>query len=196
MSDDMLVFDPQEADKQTWEVKRYWEGIHDEAEFEIHHMGFPRLQRPTYTCPALDPKALSQMSLVQYAETHLRYVGWMNFAENNLAYVKSMLIGVKRQMEEVLNLMKIKAATTKNPNTGKPFSIDDRKVIAESSPRYIELLRERTKLESMKELVESQFSGLKETAATISRHIELKKLEIESMRTNHNMPGRGMYNQP
>lgn len=196
MSDDAPDLNQNEVDRQTWELKKYWEGTHDEAEFEVHHMGFPRIQRPNYTCPTLDPKALSQMNLVQYAETHLRYVGWMNYAENNLAYVKSMLVGVKRQMEELSNRLKVTYATTKNPSTGRPFSVDDRKLLADSNPRYVELLRERTKLESMKELSESQFSALEKTAAVISRHIELRKMDIESMRTGNNMPSRGMYVQP
>jgi len=196
MPDDAPTLSQQEVDRQTWELTKYWEGTHDEAEFEVHHMGFPRLQRPAYTCPTLDPKALSQMNLVQYAETHLRYVGWMNYAENNLAYVKSMLVGVKRQMEELSNRLKVTYATTKNPNTGRPFSVDDRKLFADSNPRYVELVRERTKLESMRDLSESQYLALKETAAVISRHIELRKMDIESMRTGNNMPSRGMYVQP
>jgi hypothetical protein len=194
MSEEAPNLNPHEVDRQTWELKKYWEGTHDEAEFELHHIGFVRIPRPSYTCPPIDPKALSQMNLVQYAETHLRYVAWMNYAENTLAYAKSMLIGVKRQMEELSNRLRITYATTKNPNTGKPFGVDDRKLLAESNPRYVELLRERTKLESMKELAESQFSSLSGTAAVISRHIELRKMDIESMRTGNNMPGRGMHN--
>lgn len=195
MSEDGPVLSPEDVDRQTWELKKYWEGTHDEAELELHHIGFPRLPRPNFTCPTLDPKALSQMNLVEYAETHLRYVAWMNYAENTVAYVKSMLVGVKRQMEELSNRLKVTYATTKNPNTGRPFSVDDRKLLAESNPRYVELLRERTKLESMKELSESQFSALSGTAAVISRHIELRKLDLEHMRGNSNMPGRGMYHQ-
>lgn len=188
-------YDPQQIADQTKNLSQYWSGIHDEAEFELNHIGFPRLPKPMFTCPPLDPKALSSMDLVQYGEAHMRYVAWLNYAENTLSYVKSMLIGVKRQMDELHTRLRITYRQSANPKTGKPFSVDDSKIFADNNPRYIELLRERTKLESMKELMESQAGSYKESANVISRHIELRKMDIERQGIGHNVPGRGMYNQ-
>lgn len=193
MSEDLRELNQAELDSYTKRLSQYWEGIHDEAEFEVRHMGFARVSKPNFTMPSLDPKALTNMDLVAYAETHIRFQAWLNYAENTLAYVKSMLIGVKRQMDELANQLKVVYATTKNPMTGRVFSVDDRKLYAENNPRYIELLRDRTKLESMRELTESQFNSLSRDAALISRHIEIRKMDIEAHQRQNNMPGRGMY---
>lgn len=188
--------DAQRIDDDVRKLAQYWEGTHDEAEFEITHMGFNRLPRPQFTCPPLDPKALSTMNLVEYGEAHMRYVAWLNYAENTLSYVKSMLMGIKRQMDELHNRLRIEYSKVTNSHTGKPLSIDDRKLMAESNPRYLELLRERTKLESMKELMDSHASACKESANVISRHIELRKMDIERQGIGNNLPGRGMYQLP
>jgi|SRR5688572_6973676 len=195
MSEDLQDYNPERVNNEVVELSKYWSGVHDEAEFELFHMGFPRMPKPQFTCPPLDPKALSNMDLVAYGEAHMRYVAWLNYAENTLAYVKSMLVGVKRQMDELHTRLKISFGNTKNPHTGRVFSIDDRKTLAENNPRYVELLRERTKLESMKELMESHAHSYKESASVISRHIELRKLDIERQGVGNNLPGRGMYAQ-
>lgn len=184
-----------DVDQRTHQLAKFWEGIHDEAEKELRYIGFERLTQPNFTAPVIDPKALSSMPLVQYAEVHLRYQAWVGYTENTLAYIKSMLIGVKRQMDEIRNDLLIHYGKTLNPNTSKPYSVDDRKVLAESHPRYIELLRDRTKLESQKELTESYLTAFSGTAAVISRHIELRKLDMDAQRVNNNMAGRGMYPQ-
>src|SRR5690606_31787204 len=94
-------FDPARIDAETRALAQFWDRVHDEAEYEITCMGFGRMQQPGFTCPAIDPKALSNMDLIQYGEMHMRYVAWLNYSENTLAYVKSMLIGIKRQMDEL-----------------------------------------------------------------------------------------------
>jgi hypothetical protein len=195
MNDIQYANQHNDIDNRTRQLAQYWEGIHDEAEGELTHLGFVRLPKPGFTAPPIDPKALATMNLVQYAEVHLRYQAWVGYSENTLAYIKSMLIGVKRQMEEIRNDLVLHWGKQINPVTSKPFSADDRKSLAESNPRYLELLRDRTKLESQKELTESYLSAFSGTAAVISRHIELRKLDIDAQRANNNMPGRGMYSQ-
>lgn len=188
-------YNPGQVNDETQRLAGFWDKVHDEAEFEIHHMGFPRLPQPQFTCPPLDPKALSNMDLIQYGETHMRYVAWLNYSENVLAYVKSMLIGVKRQIDELHTRLKVSFRQTKNPETNRPFSADDARSLAEENPRYLELLRDQTKLESMKLLMESHVDSYEKICSVISRHIELRKLDIERTGTGHNLPGRGMYGQ-
>lgn len=186
-------YNPHAIDDETKRLSNYWNGVHDEAEFEISNLGFPRMQQPGFTCPPIDPKALSNMDLIQYGEAHMRYVAWLNYSENTLAYIKSMLLGIKRQMDELHNRLRLEFRRTNNPETGRPFSVDDAKALAEQNPRYIELLRDRTKLESMKELMDSHAEAYGKITAVISRHIELRKLEIERQGTGNNIPGRAMY---
>jgi len=185
----------EEISNRSEELNKYWEGTHDEAEVELYYAGFTRLPKPEFSMPMLDPKALTNMNLSQYAETHIRFQAWLNYAENTLAYTQSMLIGVKRQINQLVAQLKTLYASTRNPATGKPYSLDDRKLMAENNLRYVELLRNQTKLECMKTLAESQVTGLSKSTALISRHVEIRKLEVESGRMAHNMPGRGMYPQ-
>lgn len=188
-------YDPQQIEAETKELAASWERIHDEATMELSHFGFGQLPQPAFTCPPLDPKALSNMDLVQYGETHMRYVAWLNYSENMLAYVKSMLLGSKRQMDELHTKLKVSFRQTKNPETGRVFSADDARALSEQNPRYLELLRETTKLESMKLIMDSHVESYNKICSVISRHIELRKMDLEKQGIGHNMPGRGMYAQ-
>jgi hypothetical protein len=156
-------------------------------------MGFQRLPKPEFTCPVLDPKQLTTADLSAYAELHARFQRWHNYAENTLSHVESMLVGVKRQIDQLQAQLKIMYASYKNPSTGKVYSIDDRKTLAENNPRYVELLMDQTRLQQMKIQMEAHVNGLSKSAALISRHIELRKLDLEGDRVGHNMPSRGLY---
>lgn len=183
----------EEVANQSETLAKFWEGTHDEAERELEIIGFKRIPQPVFTCPELDPKALTNMNLSAYAEVHIRFTAWLNYAENTLAYAQSMLVGVKRQISQLSAQLQVLYGGVKNPETGRPYSLDARKLMVENNPRYIELLRDQTKLESLKVLSESQVASLSKSAALVSRHIEIRKLEVDSQHRNHNMPGRGMY---
>ncbi len=173
------------------EFNAYWAKVHEEAEFELHHLGFQRLGRPRFTCPEIDPQALTNADLSEYSLMHARVVAWHNYAENTLAYCESMLISVRRQMEQLMPQLLIEYSKLNNPRTGRPYSVADRKALAENTPRYIELLRDKTKLEAQRELAESYAKGLGRNSALISRHIEIRKMDIESGRVTGNIPNRG-----
>lgn len=183
----------QDAYRQTEELARKWESLHEASEFELACLGFVHPPKPEFTCPVLDPKSLTTADLASYAEMHARFQRWHNYAEDTLARVKSMLIGIKRQIEQLEGSLRVMYADAKNPNTGKPYSIADRKDLAEQNPRYVELLLDETKLKQMEIQMEAHVNGLSKSTALISRHIELRKLDVEGDRINNNMPGRGMY---
>jgi hypothetical protein len=181
--------------QQTHDLADKWERVHDTAELELLHMGFPAIQRPNFTCPILDPEALTKADLNSYAEMHARFARWHTYAEYTFARIQSILLGIKRQIDQLQSQLKVYYADYKNPNTGRVYSIEDRKSLAENNPRYVELLLDQTKFEQMKVQMEPQVNGLSKASGLISRHIELRKLDIEAGRVNNNMPGRGMYPQ-
>jgi hypothetical protein len=189
------TYTEQEIYDQTNQLAKYWEGTHDEAEWEIGRMGFQRIRQPEFTCPVLNPQTLTTTNLGDYSQMHARFQRWHNYAENTLAYVKSMLVGNARQMKQLVAQLKILYAGYKNPVTGKPYSADDRQLFVENNPRYVELLRSQTKLEQMKIQMESYAEGLSKDAALVSRHIELRKMDMEGDHRGHNMPSRGLYQQ-
>jgi hypothetical protein len=179
----------------TQQLHDYW-NTYDQAALELNMLGFQRVQQPQYTLPLLDPQALTTMNLHQFAETHARYVGWHNYAENTLAIILATLVQIDREIKQLTGKLYIESAEIKNAATGKPYSLDDRKVWVEQNQRLVELARQRTHHEQQKILMESYTTGIGKWAALISRHIELRKLDIESARTGHNMPSRGMYPHP
>jgi hypothetical protein len=180
---------------QTEALAQKWESVNDQAETELFHLGFAPVTRPDFTCPILDPKALTNADLHSYAEMHARFQRWHNYAEYTMARCQSMLVGIKRQISQLESQLKVYYASYKNPETGKVYSLADRKDLVESNPRYVELLVDQTKFEQMKAQMEAQVNGLSKATGLISRHIELRKLDIEQDRVNNNMPGRGMYPQ-
>lgn len=178
---------------RTEELARKWEGVHDEAQLEVWHMGFTPIQKPDFTCPVLDPKALTTADLTSYAEMHARFQRWHNYAEYTLARAESILIGIKRQIDQLEAQLKVMYADYPNPHTGRPYSVSDRQSLVESNPRYVELLRDQTKFEQIKKQMEAYVNGLSKSTGLISRHIELRKLDMEGDRVGNNMPSRGMY---
>lgn len=188
-------YSDQDIYNKTHELAEQWEKVHDEAEKELYHLGFYRVAQPEFTCPILDPKSLTTADLASYTEMHARFQRWHNYAENTQSYVESILIGIKRQLKQLEAQLLLMYGSHKNPATGKPFSVDDRKIFVENNPRYVELLQDQTKFEQMHKQMESQVSNLSRSGALISRHIELRKLDVEGDRVGHNMPGRGMYNR-
>jgi hypothetical protein len=174
-------------------LSQYWEGTHEEASNELAIAGFRPMRAPDFTCPILDPQKLTSMDLSEYAVNHARFQAWHNYAESTLANINSVLIGVKRQMGQLIAQLRTEYSNVRNRATGKPYSVDDRKALVENTPRYIELLREQTKLEQQQKMMESYVQGLSKTAALISRHIELRKLDLEGGNRNNAMPSRGMY---
>ena len=183
----------QELMYQTQNLARQWERVGEEAETELHVLGFTSVPKPDFTCPVLDPKSLTTADLSAYAEMHARFARWHNYAEYTYARIQSILVGIKRQIDQLQSQLKVYYADYKNPNTGRPYSLEDRKSLADNNPRYIELLLEQTKYEQMKAQMEAQVNGLSKAAGLISRHIELRKLDLEGDRMNNNMPSRGMY---
>lgn len=193
--EESVPYDPaaqQTINDRAVTFNQYWATVHDDAEWELGALGFERLKKPRFTCPDLDPEALTSADLNQYSLMHGRVQAWHNYAENTLAYVESMLISVRRQMEQLLPQLLIEYSKVNNPRTGKAYSVADRKALAENTPRYIELLRDKTKLEAQQKLAESYAKGLGRNCALISRHIELRKLDIESGRVGGNIPNRGV----
>jgi hypothetical protein len=186
----------QDIHNETHRLAGEWEVIEQQAEFEVHHLGFPRIPKPEFTCPILDPKALTNADLSTYAEMHARFQRWHNYAEDTLAYAESTLVGIKRQLKQLEAQLKVMYAGYKNPQTGRVYNADDRKVLVENNPRYVELLKDQTKFEQIKLLMEPKVNGLSKSAGLVSRHIELRKLDLEGDRVGNNMPGRGMYNRP
>lgn len=172
---------------------QYWASVHDEASSMLVSWGITPVPKPEFTCPRIDPQALATADLQSYGVMHARVEAWYNYADYTLAWVKSSLICIKRQMEQLLTQLLIEYGKVKNPNTNKPYSVADRKALAENTPRYIELLRHRTYLEAQDELAESRAKAWGRDCALISRHIELRKLDIENGRVGGNIPNRGQH---
>lgn len=181
----------QEISARAEHFNQYWATVHPEAESELEALGITRVPRPNFTCPPIEPQSLATADLHSYGTMHARVEAWYNYSENILAFVKSSLICIRRQMEQLLTQLLIEYARATNPNTHKPYSVADRKALAENTPRYIELLRQRTYLEAQEEIAESRSKAWGRDCALISRHIELRKLDIENGRVGGNIPNRG-----
>lgn len=181
--------------QQTEMLARRWESVNDDASAEVYHMGFAPIQRPEFTCPILDPQMLTKADLHSYAETHARFLRWHGYAEYTFARIQSILLGIKRQISQLESQLKVYYADYKNPATGRTYSLDDRKNLAENNPRYVELLLDQTKFEEMKILMEPHVNSLSKSVALIGRHVELRKMDMENERLNSSLPSRGMYPQ-
>lgn len=157
----------------------------DQIEAELCFMGFKPLERPQIDCPVLTPDLLSTVDLKEYTIVFSKFNSWYNYAHNTLARLKAQLIGIEAEKGKLGRRLK-----SEYYKVDRSYTKEALNNVVESHPRIEELSLEAQKLEQWIVLTTSQSEGLERDLRTISRQIELIKLDIEKTRGDHNMPYR------
>ena len=177
---------PQEALSQYWDIMT---PVHQ----EMANMGFAPIPQPRYTYPTVDPKDLQRYNNTELGELLSRVTGWLNYAVDRLAYVKAGLIGINREMHQLMILLKQEVGIPKNPTTGKPMSLVDRTELAEQNARHQQLTKHKAILEAEEHLLNSKKASYGEDKFMVSRVISLRIDVNEADRAVHGLPHRGTY---
>jgi hypothetical protein len=130
----------------------------------------------------------------EYLKTNSRYLAWLNYLLPHLALVRGVLLEVSN---EKTNIGALYRQSTKEADTragrkkATKEEIDDAITL---DPRYIELTQIEQEMSQEKYLLEAKLEELERTLRVISRHVEVKKMDMEMNKVGLGLPQRHPYN--
>lgn len=156
------------------------------VEDRLTELGIPPAREPEYECPVIMPGTLATIRNEEYTSTYEKILGWYGYLTEKTAYAKSMVLQSKNEMTYIeLTLKQVLLEQKPKPSKDK---IEIR--IAED-PRYAQLQLICQKWEQLRDMLQARLETVEANLKTVSRQIEIRKLEQERGRTQNNMPYRG-----
>lgn len=174
------------------QLSQYWDTM-TPALSELEGMGFRPEPKPEYTYPTLGPRELSASSNADLGETLVRVNAWLSYAVDMKAYIKARLGGIDEELDQLMIYLLNEIGAPKNPETGKPYSKDDRLNKAKQNARHQQLTRHKAILEAEEYVLNSKISKYDRDWQTVSRQITLRQNLNESDRVTHGVGNRGNY---
>lgn len=147
---------------------------------------------PPFPLPEVTTTLMSEDSQ-EYLRVNAQYLAWLNFILPNLAYIKGCILELQNEKTHIEASYKEqqRIAGQGSKKIGKE-EIQDRITL---DPRYIELTQAEQECLQEKYFLDAKIEVLERTLRVISRHIEVKKIDMEINRVSPNIPSRfGMRN--
>lgn len=158
--------------------------------------GITPAPKPGFGCPEVTEDDLTTTDNTRYTTTYARLLAWFN-------YIAPLLAGVTGELLQVENALTYTEAAfrkrARELNTGKRPRAEGWITEAEIADAiildadYHELHVEKQRLAQMKSSLTAHTERVERSMRVVSRQIEIRKLEIEGNRTEHNMPGRNKF---
>lgn len=170
---------------QEEDVHKTWDTI-PEVEAELTRRGIGKRFEPEYECPFIEPGSLITLSSHDYSTLYEKLLGWYGYIAEILAWYKSEVLQSENEMKYV------EVVTKKNlMESGKKVTVVQMNLAVESNPRYIELKLINQKAAQLAAITQGRLNTIEANLKTVSRHIEIRRLEQEGNRTSSNIPNRG-----
>lgn len=154
--------------------------IMNEVRAQMAEIDLKPYPQPKTTPEPLDPEVIEGMSNRELERALASYNGYA-------AYLQTKLVEAQiRERAATINLKAVKASLRASlfkdrvPKT----EIDAHAV---TSPEYIAQEQEHLKHYAIKEILEAHYNAFSKQASTVSRVIELRKLEFEQSQREHNV---------
>lgn len=174
-------------------VHQEWNTL-DGVENKLRQQGFSPMDTPAFACPLVTEDLLTTPDNKTYSEAFARQLAWFNYSSQNLARGIAELLQVQNEMELIAARLRRKFRQENKTNKKEDrLSGDDIQDEILLDPRYLELKHQEQKLQQYKSEMAAYYGGIERGLKTISRQVEIKKMESDQTRTN--IPGRG-YESP
>ncbi len=151
----------------------------EEAEEALRELGIPEMPRPKNQPTPLADIDITILTNLELAGLHAQYVSYAVYMGEELAKIEAQEENTKRMVKDHAAMLKdqLTAAGKKGPEVmGAVLENED----------YKALDLEHQKLFFMKSILKRRYSGFVKQAGTLSRNIELRKLEFEqTLRTSN-----------
>jgi len=165
---------------QTWDTIGW-------AMKQMEDMGIAPLEEPDFPCPVIEPGSLLNLSAEEYTIVYERLLNWYGYLAERLAYAKAMVLQASNEMEL------IEVMTKKNMLNapGKKPTAEYMRMTIETDPRHQELRLTHQRWKQLQDLLQGRMDTVDANLRTVSRHIEIRKIELEGHKIASNISNRG-----
>ena len=162
------------------------------VEEQLVALGIPPPKEPEFECPVIMPGTLSNLSTADYTVTYEKILGWFGYLTEKAAYAKSMVLQCENEMAYIAVVTKKALLDNVQPGAKKPNE-SAIEIAVETHPRYSELKLVSQKWRQLRDGIQGRLDTVEANMKTVSRHIELRKLDQGGSRQQGNMPGRNRF---
>lgn len=158
--------------------------------------GITPAPKPGFGCPEVSEDDLTTTDNTKYTTVYARLLAWFNYMGPLLAAVVAELLQIENAMVYTEAAFRKKA---RELNLGKKPRTEGWVTEAEIADAitldadYHELHVEKQRLSQMKAMLASHTERVERSMRVVSRQVEIRKIELEGSRTEHNMPGRNKF---
>jgi hypothetical protein len=124
-----------------------------------------------------------------YLKVNAQYLAWLNYILPHLAITRGTILEAQNEKSHIETMYR-EVTRRGDEETGNKTAKDAVEDAIHLDPRYIELTQLEQEMTQTKYQLEEHSANLERTLKVISRHIEVKKLDVEMNRVNANMPLR------
>jgi hypothetical protein len=132
----------------------------------------------------------------EYLKTNAKYLAWLNYIMPNIALIEGVILQVRNEKSNIEALYRDNA---RRNDEGLPANKRQTKEeIADNTvldPRYVELVKQEQELLQERDILDAKKEEVGRVLRVISRHIEVKKLDVEANRMASNLPQRRPFNK-
>jgi len=125
----------------------------------------------------------------EYLKTNAQYLSWLNYITPNLAMTKGIILEIQNEKTHIEALYR-ESARRADEIAGRKTPRDEVDDQTRLDRRYMELIQQEQETTQFKYQLEEHKDILERTLRVISRHIEVKRLDVEMNRVNANLPQR------
>jgi hypothetical protein len=129
-----------------------------------------------------------------YLKTNASYLAWLNFILPNIAVLRGALLEVQNEKTHIEATYRQKQREAddgkKRGDRKSTQEVEDAIILDE---RYVELTQADQEFQQKRYILDAKQESLERTLRVISRHVEVKKLDVEMNRVGMNMPVRHSF---
>ena len=173
----------------TRQIHEKWD-TYDEIDESLQGRGFEEGRRPGGEFPNLTSEDLTSIDSKQYTSRYVEFLSWWRYAGETLATIKAQMLQIENEMSEIETETKKDMRNLAESKTKKPTA-DEVTTAVESQPRYKDLKLLKQRAEQSRLLMDTRLEYLERSLRLISRQVEIRRLDLEQGKVEHNMPMRG-----
>jgi len=160
----------------------------DNIEQALIQAGFPPMATPGTERPTISGQTLTNATGTQLTEIMASTRAWHTYSSNLLSRIKARLVQVDYESGLIVVDLKAQLKQVHQQKGLKKPTGEELESAYKTNERWRQLLHEKLQLEQQKLMLEPHVEALYQDGKMISRYIELRRQELESLPSKS--PGR------
>lgn len=175
---------------EAYEIHTAWETMRKvEANMAANGLGTPT-EPPPFPLREVTTTLVADDSQ-EYLKVNAQYLAWLNYILPTLAYTKGCLLEYENEKTHIeASYREMQRQREQGLSKGARMGKEELQDRITLDPRYQELTRAEQEATQTKLLLDAKVEILERTLRVISRHIEVKKIDMEINRIGPNIPMR------